>query len=233
MSVNTTTLHYPAPAAALDATRRGAFVAKTYRHLFVAILAFAAVEVALFRSGVAYPIAHAMLSVNWLMVLGAFMVAGWLFSGIAQRADSYVVQYAALGGYVLIQALIFVPLLVLAEYSAPGAIGSAAVATLLGFTGLTLVAVSTGKDFSFMGGVLRWAGVVAIVMIVCGVLFGFQLGTFFSVAMVALAGAAILYETSNVLHHYPEDRYVAAALALFASVALMFWYVLRIFMSRD
>ena len=43
----------------------------------------------------------------------------------------------------------------------------------------------------------------------------------------------ILYDTSNVLHHYPEDRYVAGALQLFASVALMFWYVLRIFMSRD
>ena len=62
-------------------------------------------------------------------------------------------------------------------------------------------------------------------------LFGFQLGTFFSVAMVGLAGAAILYDTSNVLHHYPEDRYVGAALALFASVALMFWYVLRLMMS--
>jgi FtsH-binding integral membrane protein len=52
--------------------------------------------------------------------------------------------------------------------------------------------------------------------------------------MVALAGGAILFDTSNVLHRYPTDRHVAAALALFASVALMFWYVLRIFMAtRD
>jgi len=69
--------------------------------------------------------------------------------------------------------------------------------------------------------------------IVGGVLFGFHLGTWFSVAMVGFAGAAILYDTSNVLHHYPEDRYVAASLELFASVALMFWYVLRLFMARD
>jgi len=80
---------------------------------------------------------------------------------------------------------------------------------------------------------LRWGGVVALVAIAGGILFGFNLGTWFSVAMVAFAGAAILYDTSNVLHHYPEDRYVAGALQLFASVALMFWYVLRIFMSRD
>ena len=51
-------------------------------------------------------------------------------------------------------------------------------------------------------------------------------------AMVGLAGASILYNTSNVLYRYPEDRYVAASLQLFASVALLFWYVLRIFISR-
>ena len=69
---------------------------------------------------------------------------------------------------------------------------------------------------------------------VLAVLFGFALETWFSVAMIGVAGAAILYDTSNVIHHFPKDRYVAAALTLFASVALMFWYVLRLFMgSRD
>jgi FtsH-binding integral membrane protein len=50
--------------------------------------------------------------------------------------------------------------------------------------------------------------------------------------MIALAGGSILYDTSNVLHHYPENKHVGAALELFASVALLFWYVLRLFMSR-
>jgi FtsH-binding integral membrane protein len=70
-----------------------------------------------------------------------------------------------------------------------------------------------------------------VVLIAASVLFGFQLGTMFSVGMVAFAGAAVLYDTSNVLHRYPEDRYVGAALQLFASIALMFWYVLRIFLG--
>jgi FtsH-binding integral membrane protein len=81
---------------------------------------------------------------------------------------------------------------------------------------------------------LLWAAIAAALLIVASVIFGFNLGTWFSVGMVVLAGAAILYDTSNVLHHYSEDRYVAAALELFASVALMFWYVLRLFLSsRD
>ena len=78
-----------------------------------------------------------------------------------------------------------------------------------------------------------WGGVLALVAILGGIFFGFELGTWFSVAMIGFAGGAILYDTSNVLHHYPEDRYVGAALRLFASVAMMFWYVLRLFMSRD
>ena len=80
---------------------------------------------------------------------------------------------------------------------------------------------------------LIWGGILALVGIVSAVLFGFELGTWFSVAMIGFAGAAVLYDTSNILHHYPEDRYVGAALQLFASIALMFWYVLRLFMSRD
>ena len=96
------------------------------------------------------------------------------------------------------------------------------------------VACSTIAELSshaFLRGILFCGGIVALVLIVAGVIFGFYLGTFFSVAMVALAGAAILHDTSNVMHHYPEDRYVAAALELFASVALMFLYVLRLLMS--
>jgi len=103
---------------------------------------------------------------------------------------------------------------------------------LVGFGGLTAVVFTTKKDFSFLGAFLRWAGIGALLMIGAGLVFGFQLGTFFSVGMIVFAGAAILYDTSNVMLSFPEDRYVAAALQLFASIALMFWYVLRLFISR-
>jgi uncharacterized protein len=220
----------PVRDASIDARAR--FITRTYNHLFGAILAFAAIEYLLFSSGLAYPLAKAMMGTSWLLVLGGFMVASWLATRAAHQSKSKGAQYAALGGYVLAEAIIFVPLLAVAEMYAPGAIPSAGLVTMLGFAGLTAVAFTTRKDFSFLGGLLRWAGIVAIVAIVAGVVFGFELGTWFSVGMVGLAGAAILYDTSNVIHHYPEDRYVAASLQLFASVALMFWYVLRIFLSR-
>jgi hypothetical protein len=90
----------------------------------------------------------------------------------------------------------------------------------------------TRKDFSFLGAVLRWVGFGVLALIVASVIFGFSLGTLFSVGMVVFAGAAILYDTSNVLHHYQPGQHVAAALSLFASVALMLWYMVQLFTSR-
>jgi FtsH-binding integral membrane protein len=198
-----------------------------------AIVAFTLFEVWIFTSGLAEPIAAAMMRGSWLLVLGAFMLVSWLATRTAHTSTSMGAQYAALAAVVGAYGILFVPLLTVAEQVAPGAIQSAAVVTLLGFGGLTAVAFRTRKDFSFLGAMLRWIGVLALVTIVASVLFGLQLGTWFSVGMVAFAGAAILYDTSAVLHHYPEDRYVAGALQLFASVALMFWYVLQLFISRD
>jgi FtsH-binding integral membrane protein len=212
---------------------RAQFIMRTYLHLFGAIGLFTAIEVALFNSGLAEPIAQVMLRGNWLIVLGGFMVVSWLASHAAGSAKSLAVQYIALLGFVGAWSIIFVPLLFVANTYAPGAIDSAALITIMGFTGLTGIVVWTRKDFSFLGGILRWAFLVAILAIVGSLIFGFQMGTWFSVAMVGLAGAAILYDTSNVLRHFPEDRYVAASLQLFASVALMFWYVLQLVINRD
>jgi hypothetical protein len=212
---------------------RAEFIGKTYSHVFGAMCLFTVIEIFFFTTGIAETMANAMLGTSWLLVLGAFMVVSWLASRAAHTAATLPIQYLALGGFVLAEAIIFVPLLYIADSIAPGVITSAAVVTLVGFAGLTAIAFVTRKDFSFLGGFLKWIGVCALLGIVASILFGFQLGTWFSVGMVAFAGAAILYDTSNIIQHYPEDRYVGAALELFASVALMFWYILRIFMSRD
>ncbi len=220
------------PVAAIGVDARARFISRTYNHLLGAIVGFTLFEWILFSSGAAEPIARNLLGVNWLLVLGGFVLVSWVASRAAMSSTSPSTQYAALFGFVVAEGIIFVPLLYIADQVAPGAIQSAALVTLLGFGGLTAVAMRTRKDFSFLGGLLRWGFVVAMLAIVGGVVFGFALGTWFSVAMVGFAGAAILYDTSNVLHHFPEDRYVAAALQLFASVALMFWYVLQLFISR-
>jgi len=217
----------------LDVESRATFITRTYTHLLGAILAFTGLEVALFTSGIADSIAP-LIAQNWLIVMGGFLLVGWLGSRAAVSATSMATQYLALAGYVVMEAVIFVPILWIANSYYPGVISSAAAITLTGFGLLTFIAFWTRKDFSFMGGMLRWIGVGALIAIVASFLFSFTLGVWFSVAMILFAGAAVLYDTSNVLHHYPEDRYVAASLSLFASIAMLFFYVLRILMSlRD
>ena len=222
------------PVATLQEAARSAFVMRTYTHLFGAMVGFTLIEIWLFNSGLAETIARAILGTSWLLAIGAFMVVGWFASRVAHTAESMPAQYGVLVLFVAAEAVLFVPLLYIAQAYAPGVIQSAATVTLLGLAGLTTVAFVSRKDFSFLGSVVRWGFILALVLIVAGLLFGFQLGTFFSVLMIGLAGCAILYDTSNVLYHYSEDRYVAAALELFSSVALLFWYVLSFFLgSRE
>jgi uncharacterized protein len=220
------------PVSEADVDTRAKFILKTYSHLLGAVSAFTALEVFFFMSGLAEPIARAMSGL-WLVVLGGFLLVSWIATSAAHKAVSPVAQYAALAAYVLVESIIFVPLLFVANLQAPGVIASAGAVTAIGFMGLTAIAFTTRKDFSFLGALLRWVGFAALLAIVAGLIFGFELGTWFSVGMIVFAGGAILYDTSNVIHHYPEDRHVAASLQLFAGVMLMLWYVIRLFMRRD
>lgn len=225
-------INHLAPVAEASVSDRSEFIWKTYAHVVGAILAFAGVEMYLFQSGVAMAIAEPMLN-NWLMVLGGFMLVSWGASHVAHRLESTAAQYAAFALFIVAEALIFAPMLLMANAMAPGAIESAAGVTILGSVGLVATAMITRKDFSFLRGMLVWGGMLALVAIVGSVIFGFHMGTWFSVAMIGFAGAAVLYDTSNIMHHYPADKHVAAAMALFASIALMFWYILRLFMNRS
>jgi FtsH-binding integral membrane protein len=169
---------------------------------------------------------------SWLIVLALFMGVSWLAEYWANSGASRTLQYAGLALYVVAQAIIFIPILyVAAFYSSPDVIPMAAMITVGLFLGLTAVVVTTRIDFSFLRGALVVGGFVALGTIVASIIFGFNLGTFFAGIMVLFAGAAILYSTSNVFFRYRTDQYVAAALSLFASIALLFWYILRILLS--
>jgi len=228
---------YGSVTVAADAlpAERAAFIRRTYAHLAGAIGAFVALEYVLLQTG----LGPAMLSFigssrfAWLMILGGFVAAGWVARSVAASATSRTAQYGGLALYVFAEAIIFVPILyIAAHFSSPEVIPMAAIVTGLLFAGLTTVVFITRKDFSFLGSILTIGGFVAMGLIVAGAVFGFTLGLAFAAVMILLASGAILYDTSRIMRTYPTDRYVGASLELFASIALLFWYVLRLFMSR-
>lgn len=223
--------------SALPLDARLGFIRKTYTHLAGAIAAFVAVSALLYSMGFGERVLQLVArggQYGWLMLLGAFILVGYGASAMANNATSVVVPYLGLGLYVLIQALIFSPLLYIAGRMYPGTVTSAAAITILAFTGLTFYVFTTKKDFSFLGPALLVGVVVAIGLIVCGAIFGFSLGIWFSGAMILLATGSILFTTSRILHTFAENQYVGASLELFAAVAMMFWFVLRFLMAlRD
>ncbi len=220
------------PVITLGEDERATFITRVYGHLAVAVGLFVALEVAFFMSGFAEAIYDFVAGTNWLFILGGFMVGSWLATNAAHDVLNIQKQYAGLAGMAVVYAVLFAPMLYVADETAPGTIASAALVTVAGFAGLTGVALTTRRSFEFMGKYLMFGGIMALVAIVAAVLFDFELGVWFSVAMIAFAGAAILYKTQQIVRHYPEEAYVGAAVQLFSSVMLMFWYVLRLFLGR-
>ena len=212
---------------------RGEFLRATYLHLAGAILAFSALSFVLNAVGLGAAMLK-MLGASqymWLGVLGAFMVVGWLATNMADRAESNQKQLLGLSLYVLAEGVVFAPMFAVAQVVAPDAIPAAVLVTLLLCAGLTWTAFTTKSDFSFLGGILKIGGMCALGAIVAGALFGFSLGIWFSAIMIVFAGGCVLYDTAQIIHHYPAVRPAGAALHLFASIALMLWYVLRFLMA--
>lgn len=225
------------PVATLDAEARSAFLVKVYQHLLGAVMAFVLFETLLFATGAAEGLYDLIAGSGptWLLVLGGFMVVNWLATTAAHDLWNPARQYAGLFGLAAAEAVIFAPFLHLVfnvEGGGSVTVASAAAVTAIGFAGLSAVGLLTRTDLSFIRPMLLWGGVVAIVLILAAVLFGLELGVWFSVAMIALAGGSILYQTQTILRTYPEEAYVGASVQLFASVMLLFWYVLRLFSRR-
>ncbi|SFH90904.1 Bax inhibitor-1/YccA family protein [Halpernia frigidisoli] len=214
-------------------SERAEFYKKTYMHVALAILAFMVVESLLLKY-IPDELIMKMLGGRfiWLGILGLF----WLGSYVSEKwtlSQDKNVQYAGLGFYVILESVIFLPLIFIAtRYAGLEIIQQAGLITVALFAGLTAVVFMTNTDFSFLRTAITVGGFVALGLIVAGAIFGFNLGLWFSVGMVILASGAILYQTSKLKDTYSTDQYVGASLLLFSSIMLLFWYVLRILMSR-
>jgi FtsH-binding integral membrane protein len=225
---------YGRSVAESSAEVRASFIRKTYAHLALALFAFVVLEAGLQMSPLAASISATMMGGrwSWLIVLGAFMGVSSLANWWANSQTSSAMQYVGLVLYVVAEAFLFLPLMFIATRSlGPSVLVTAGGMTLSLFAALTAVVLLTKKDFSFLGPILAIGGIVAFGFIIVSMIFGFSLGGLFSLAMVVFAAGSILYNTSNVLHHYQPNQHVAASLTLFAGIALLFWYILRIFTS--
>jgi FtsH-binding integral membrane protein len=227
--------------ATVGVSDRVSFLRKTYAHLGVALIAFAAIAGGMMRFAPEFSRGFSRWAIsgggwNWMIVIGAFMLVGWLAERLAMSETSRGLQYLGLGIFVVAESLILQPILwiLLYRFGATGAtsiIGEATIITLAIFVGLTLTVFLTKKDFSFLRGILVVASFGAIGVILASIIIGFSLGAIFCGLMILIMAGYILFQTSIIMKAFPPTAYVAAALMLFSTIATLFWYVLQLLMS--
>lgn len=211
------------------------FYKKTYMHVALGVLIFIILETILLRID---PLVNLMLSLqgySWLFLLAGFMGVTYVAQNMANNTFDKSKQYMGYFLFILAEAIIFIPILYLAMYygGGPKMIMQAGIITAGMFLGLTAAVMMTKVNFSILKTGLIIGFFIALGLILAGTIFGFNLGLWFSVGMVVLASGSILYSTHQIKNEYSTNQYVPAALSLFASLMLLFWYILQIFMSRD
>jgi FtsH-binding integral membrane protein len=226
--------YYTPSVSQADAPTRSKFIRQTYIHLVLAILAFAGISALFMMTGISAAFTSLALSTNysWFIVIGAFIIVSAVANNWARSSTSLVTQYLGLFVYVILEALIFAPLLFFAaNFAGSQLIGLAGFLTLFLTAALTFITFLNRTDFSFLRSFLVFGGFLALGIIIAASVFGISLGLWFSGAMVLFAGASILYDTSKIMLHYNTTQYVAASLSLFASVALLFYYILTFLLN--
>lgn len=220
---------------------RVAFLKKVYGHVFGAILALCGLIAFFYNTGIAERILQFAFGVSaWgpMVFVFGFMAVSWIAHKMAFSQASIGTQYAGLAIYTVAEAIFLTPIIVYAAVilKAPDLIAQAGVLTLTIFGGLTAVVFMTKADFGFLKGIVVVGSFAALGLIVLSFIPGLGIslgGIWFSALLVGLMAITILWETSEIYHRFPESAYVGAALALFSSVATLFYYILRILIALN
>lgn len=222
-------------AADAALSERSAFIRRVYGHVFGAILAFIGLSYVFVElTTVGEDLMILVGRSSFWIILIPFMLVSWLANKWAHAGVSQTTQYLGLGIYVVAEALIFAPILwLIANHMGDHIIPTAAGLTLLITGGLTAVVFLTKSDFSFMRNFLWTATIGLFAVAVIGSFAGFSGGLLMIGAFVLVFCGWILYDTSNIMHHYPTNMHVGAALALFSSIATLFWYILQFVALSD
>ena len=225
------------------ASDRAAFFRRTYGLVAVSFAGFAVVLYALFISGAAAVMMKSLTGMvgslgGWSILL--VMVAFWAGTTVAQslafNRASRSSQYAGLGLYVLLEALIFVPLIYYTAAVTRGNPGEillpACAVTGALVVALTAVVFLTNMDFTFLKVAIVIGSICMLGIILVAAIFGLSLGTWFSIAMIVLMATVILYQTNVIKDTMETDQHVAAAFILFSSFVTLLFYVIRLFAGR-
>ena len=236
-TINDYDLNQEYERTAWTAERKSALVTRVYTKLTLSILALALIEALVFAlvgadAVVAFTAQNVKLMGGFLLLL--CIVGPMVGNAVLARNPSRGAMYALLGYYVLLESAILLPILAVAAlYFGTTIIWQACGLTVALFLALSSAVFITRKDFSFLRSFLVFTGFAAIILIVLSLIMGFELGMWFTVALIFFACGYILYDTSNMLLYSQDDDDIICTISLFTSVMTLFFYILRLLMELN
>jgi len=225
------------------ASDRVAFFKRTYLHVAGAFAAFGALLYAFFVTDVARSIMQGFGSImssmggfGILVVMLMFWGGTYVAQKMAENRASRPSQYLGLGLYVVLEAIIFVPLIVMVAFKTNGNPGEilipACAVTAALVVGLTVAVFTMGIDFSFLRVAIVIGSICALGIILVAAFTDSQLGNWFSIIMILLMATVILYQTQVIKDSCETDQHVLAAFILFSAFVTLLFYVIRLFAGR-
>lgn len=232
------------PLAQASSETRISFLQKVYGLFFAGVLSAAggamtalyAGNPVVLGKGVAVPPLVAFVMQHGIISIIIYFAA---FFGLQAVRHKPRVNVLALLGFTFLSGLFIAPALFVATLMAKmGAtlsanpVRDAFLLASAGFGGLTAYALTTKKDFSFLGGML-WMGLLVLLgAMLIGIFVGSQV---FHLAIasvgVLLFGAYVLYDTSRLLHSDEPITPIDAAISLYLDFLNIFLFLLQILSS--
>ena len=121
----------------------------------------------------------------------------------------------------------------LAMESGPALVAQALGGTALVFFGLSGYALTTKKDFSFMGGFLMVGLIVALVASIANIFFAIPaMSLAISAGIVLIMSGFILFDTSRIING-GETNYIRATVSLYLNIYNLFTSILHLLGAMD
>lgn len=110
----------------------------------------------------------------------------------------------------------------------PALVMQALAGTAVVFFGLSAYALTTRKDFSFMGGFLMVGLIVAVVAMIANIFLAIPaLSLTISAAVVMIMSGLILFDTSRIING-GETNYIRATVGLYLNIYNLFIHILHL-----
>ena len=169
-----------------------------------------------------------MPPLHWLLVIGGYFGLLFLTAKTANSAMGLVSVFALTG----FMGLTLGP--IVGFYLTAFSNGSQLVMMAFGgtaaiFLGLSGYALTTRRDFSFLGGFLMVGVLVAFLAGIAAIVFSIPaLSLAVSAMFILLMSGFILFQTSQLVHE-PDTNYIMATVGLYVSIYNLFLSLLHIF----